>query len=119
MFANRWNPLFKHLRELWRLLASIYKSNTGSIPVASTTLIVSGLRKQKSRTGTKTGTRPLCSANTYKDLFVSSSLLSFGDFLARETLFAKFFPSVQTSMVDGEGVQTSDRPPLPASTQEA
>jgi hypothetical protein len=119
MFANRWNPLFKHLCGLWRLLASIYKSNTGSTPVASTTLIMSGLRKQKSRTGTKTGTRPLCSANTYKDLFVSSSLLSFGDFLARGTLFAKFFPSVQTSMVDGEGVQTSDRPPLPASIQEA
>jgi hypothetical protein len=72
---------------------------------------MSGLRKTESRTGTKTGTRPLCSAKTYRSLFVSSALLSFGDFLARGTLFAKIFPSVQTSVVDGEGVQTSDRPP--------
>jgi hypothetical protein len=119
MFANRWNPLFKHLCGLWHLLSSIYKSNTGSTPVASTTLIMSGLQKAKSRAGTKTGTHPLCSANTYKDLFVSSALLSFGDFLARGTLFAKIFPSVQTSVVDGEGVQTSDRPPLRSSIQDA
>jgi hypothetical protein len=52
---------------------------------------MSGLQKAKSRAGTKTGTRPLCSANTYKDLFVSSAFLSFGDFLERAILFEEFF----------------------------
>jgi hypothetical protein len=45
-------------------------------------------------------------------LFLSSALLSFGAFLARETLFAKNFPSVQTSVVHREGVQIlNPRPP--------